>query len=117
MDLGTLRAMRADLTLEYDGETLHFAIRPNVITPAYRDHLRAEMAAREAAGASSESLSAKTIVRNVADLILEWDLVDQGLSVPVNEEAVAALPEDLVIKLWKTIDDFLGKRIAGKPSA
>lgn len=116
MDLGALRARRAELTLEYDGQTLHFTIRPNVITPAYRDQLRTELATKEAAGASQEAVVAEAIVRNVADLVIGWDLVENGEPLPVTRETVASLPENLVGELWSAIDNFLGKRTADKPS-
>lgn len=117
MNLATLRAARAELSLEFEGETLRFTIAPNTITPAYRATLRQRIAEKEAAGASADTLIGEAIVQNVADLVTDWDLKEGEEAIPVSREALEALPEDLITGIWKAIDSFLSKRTATEPSA
>lgn len=116
MDLGTLRAERAEIVVEFAEQKLGVVIRPNVITPAYRAALRAEMKLKEDAGTSPEVIYAETILRNLCDLIIEWDLAESSVPVTFSRATLESLPEDLVTAIWYAIDDFLGKRGAGRPS-
>lgn len=116
MDLATLRAERAEISVEFGGQTLRVVIRPNVITPAYRAALRAEMQAKEQAGAAAETIYAETILRNLCDLIIEWDLAENLVPVTFSRVALEGLPEDLVTAIWYAIDAYVGKRTAGAPS-
>lgn len=117
MNLATLRAARAELSLEFEGETLRFTIAPNTITPAYRAQLRQRIADKEAAGSSTDALIGEAIVQNVADLVTGWDLKEGDEPIPVSREAIESLPEDLVAEIWQVIDRFLSKRTATEPSA
>lgn len=80
-----------DLEVVYGGEVLKFKYNPNVMTPKFIKELK-----------TTDTDDVDALGRFVAKTVLEWDLVDNGTPLPIDEETCAKLPiallNEIVVK-------------------
>jgi hypothetical protein len=103
MDLAVLKAKRAKLKIQYDGEDVNFEIYPHKLTPEYRAQL--QKLAREAS--EPESRDADAVM--VADLLSSWDVLLDSQPFPPTYENLQQIPVALLATIAAEILVFVGK--------
>lgn len=101
MDLETLRAKRASLKIEFDGETINAEILPHKLTPEYRARL--QKLARE------ESEERDADAQMVSELVASWDVTAGGEPYPPTYENLREIPIALLTVTATAILEYVGK--------
>lgn len=111
LTLAKLHGNLADVSFEYEGETVHLKYRPNVYTPAFLLNLMRLQEQEKSGGLSAETLTA--VVDLAKAVLAEWDVLgDDGAPWAINDEHLRALPLDFLGALLRAItnDVSLGKQ-------
>lgn len=90
IDMHALTKDRREVEFEFAGMSMPIVYKPSVMTGRYAQNMLD--------GDGIDFLAEK-----IAEVIADWDLVDNGKKVPVTAEAIANLPTAMVAKMFQKI--------------
>lgn len=95
MDIGALKAKVAETFIVYRGQRLNFSFRPDMYTDEVHRQYGGWQVTREFENGNQILLQ----------LLVNWDLTDGGIPVPLNESSIALVPVPVKLAVFKAIMD------------
>ncbi len=93
MDVGKYKAVTKPLVVEFEGDVINIAYRPNVFSLG----LQRRLVEAQKAG------DVKALTEQMTAFIASWDLEEEGQQIPLTAEGIERVPADVL----KAIDDAI----------
>lgn len=109
LDIRSLSARSREISVEYAGEIIRVTYAPAKVTPAWE---------RGFQEALKDEWRTRALVDALAEILVGWDLTEEGAPLPVTRESLARLPLDLLGAIFSAImEDLRPNPTSAGPSA
>ncbi len=103
IDLTDLIAEKRELIVKFPSGSLKVHYRPSVLTPEYFNKLQTQM--DDASNSEKQEIS----IQNICNIVVSWDLADNGVPVPITAEALSKIPQVILTAVFNEVEKDQGK--------
>ena len=97
MDVGAYKAVTKPLAIDFEGEVINITYRPNVYTLGFQRSLVEAL----------EDQSGEALAMTFGELIASWDLLENGVPLPLTSEGIEKVP----LTVLGAIDQAIGETL------